>query len=70
MVLARVANLFSPGIPNSLVDNGRNEGEFAMEGVASLPDIRQEAVADSAVVEVEVDDEAARPPYIHVGPPN
>ncbi|KAJ4354185.1 uncharacterized protein N0V89_005918 [Didymosphaeria variabile] len=36
-----------------------------MESVGSLPDIRQERVAESIAEEAEVDQELARPPYIH-----
>lgn len=60
MVLARVANFFTTGIPNSLVDDGRKDGVFSMEDLGSLPDVGTEAAVE------EVDHEAARPPYIHV----
>ena len=65
MVFARVTNFFTTAIPgtSSLVDDGRREAAFRMEG--KLPQFV--GVADtSAKVEPEVDDEAARPPYIHV----
>jgi hypothetical protein len=64
MVLARVANLFTTAVPetNSLVDDGHREAAFAMEG--TLPDI-----GVPAAIEEEIDHEAARPPYIHVGFP-
>jgi hypothetical protein len=70
MVFARVANLFSPGIPSNLVDDGRGGTQHTMESLESLPVNRTEAV----VHEVE-DVEAVRPPYLHVGqsgsdPPN
>lgn len=65
MVLARVANLFTttiPGTPsNSLVDDGRRGVAFAM------PESQSPEAGGVAVMEQEVDDEAARPPYIHVG---
>ena len=62
MVFARVANLFSPGIPSHLVDDGRGGTQFTMESLESLPVNRAEAV-----VVQEEDVEATRPPYIHVG---
>ena len=63
MVLARVANLFSPAIPTSVVDNGQRDGSFTMEGPALLSHNKGEA---GPVGTEEVDHEAARPPYTHV----
>lgn len=60
MVFARVANLFTTAIPgtSSLVDDGRRVSAFTMEGMPQI--------GGRSAVEEEVDDEAARPPYIHV----
>lgn len=60
MVLARVADFFTNGgTPSNLVDNQRNDGS-TMQRVES-------SMADAVVraVEEEIDDEAARPPYLH-----
>lgn len=64
MVLARVADFFTNGgTPSNLVDNQRNDGS-TMQRVES-------SMADAVVraVEEEIDDEAARPPYLHVRMP-
>jgi hypothetical protein len=62
MVLARVANFFTPNAAESessrLVDNGG-------EGTASAMEEARLSDADIGVREEEVDHEAARPPYIH-----
>lgn len=64
MVLARVANFFTNGddATHDPVDNGRRAEGGAMD---KARDIAQAA----AVVDDEVDDEAARPPYLHVRRP-
>lgn len=66
MVLARVANTLTNGDASSdIADNtGRNVAD-TMEKVAS-------PVADTVggAVAEEIDDEAARPPYLHVRVPN
>ncbi|KAF1954367.1 mitochondrial carrier protein-like protein [Byssothecium circinans] len=60
MVLARVANLFSPAIPNNIVDDGEREASDSMASLGSLSHNKPETVE-----EVAVDHEAARPPYTH-----
>ena len=60
MVLARVANFFTNGdATNDLVDDSRSNVAAAMHNL--------EPAVDSVgrAVEEEVDDEAARPPYVH-----
>jgi len=60
MVLARVANFFTNGdATNDLVDDSRSNVAVAMHNL--------EPAVDSVgrAVEEEVDDEAARPPYVH-----
>jgi hypothetical protein len=66
MVFARVANFFTsgngaPGTPD-LPDDGRGSISGSMDGKMA-----QIEVGVAGVGEVEVDHEAARPPYIHVG---
>jgi hypothetical protein len=66
MVLARVANLFTNGdATNSLTDTKRRHDAITMETVES-------PVADTVAgsIEGEIDDEAARPPYLHVRMPS
>ncbi|KAJ4364485.1 hypothetical protein N0V83_009079 [Neocucurbitaria cava] len=61
MVLGRVANLFSTGdATNSLIDDGRRHGANT-EQVVELPmaDTTRSAIGE------EVDEEEARPPYLH-----
>jgi hypothetical protein len=66
MVLARVANLFTNGdSTNRLVDDNRRDVAVTMQNIES-------SMADTAerVAVEEVDDEAARPPYLHVRMPS
>ncbi|KAH7072154.1 mitochondrial carrier protein [Paraphoma chrysanthemicola] len=61
MVLARVANLFSTGDSNSnIVDGHRLD-------VANTVEKLEPSMADtlSIAIEEEIDDDAARPPYLH-----
>jgi hypothetical protein len=62
MVLARVANFFTNG------DQPQALGFGSPRDAAGAVDNMAESLADAAkqAVEAEVDDEAARPPYIHV----
>ncbi|KAF2800990.1 mitochondrial carrier protein-like protein [Melanomma pulvis-pyrius CBS 109.77] len=61
MVLARVANFFSSDSTTNLVDNGQKRRSLPMESVGALS-----SQGAGPVVEVEeVDEEAARPPYLH-----
>ena len=63
MVLARVADFFTPApTRSSLTDDGGRNRSYAMDTVERYATIGGTA----AVEEEEVDDEAARPPYIHV----
>ncbi|PSN70799.1 mitochondrial carrier protein [Corynespora cassiicola Philippines] len=62
MVLARVANYFSTGIPTNLVDNDPRDGAFAMEPFEARQDMPMAPAVDH---DEDVDDEAARPPYLH-----
>ena len=62
MVLARVANFFTNGdATNDLTDNKRRDDAITMESIES-------PVADTVgrSTEGQIDDEAARPPYLHV----
>ena len=62
MVFARVADFLTPTpTRSSLVDDGGRRRAVAMDTVE-----KYSAVGSSAVTEQDVDDEAARPPYIHV----
>jgi hypothetical protein len=66
MVLARVANFLTNGdATNSLTTTTRRHDATTMEKVGS-------PMADTAgrTVEEEIDDEAARPPYLHVRMPS
>jgi hypothetical protein len=60
MVLARVANFFTNGDQPQALGSPRD--------AAGAVDNMAESLADTAkqAVETEIDDEAARPPYIHV----
>jgi hypothetical protein len=58
MVLARVADFFSPNDSKAqFVDDGRRDGALTMETLGTVQD---------AMEEKGVDLDAARPPYIHV----
>lgn len=59
MVFGSASNWFSPTDPNKLVDDGQRARKPAMESIRPVPDMRKE-------VDVEVDPEMTRPPYIHV----
>jgi hypothetical protein len=66
MVLARVANNLTNGDPtNSPADDQRRHVAITMQDVGS-------PLADTAggMAEAEIDDEAARPPYLHVRMPS
>lgn len=59
MVFARLADYFATADQrSSLVDHGRRGSSSPMESVGELPQVK-------AIAEEEVDDDAARPPYIH-----
>jgi hypothetical protein len=63
MVLARVANFFTNGdSTKSPVQDSRSDGAATMQKV-------EQSMADTAerVAEAEIDEEAVRPPYLHVG---
>ena len=61
MVFARLADYFATADERlSLADNATRGSSSPMESVGELPQI-------GPSVEDEVDEEAARPPYIHVG---
>ena len=67
MVLGRVAHLFSTGdATNSLIDDdGRRHGATAVQAVElPIADTTRRAIGE------EVDDEEARPPYLHVRLPS
>lgn len=65
MVLARVANLFTDGGSTSnLVQDGWGNDASTMQKVES-----RAADAVGAVLDDDIDDEAARPPYLHVRRP-
>jgi hypothetical protein len=59
MVLARVANFFNLNPGANLVDDGQRGPKITMDGI--LPQ-----KGGGAAVKEEVDEDAARPPYIHV----
>lgn len=64
MVLARVANFFTNGdFTTNLVDKRSNDAS-AMQKLETMAD------TIGSTVEEEIDDEAARPPYIHVRVPS
>ena len=64
MVLARVANFFTNG------DQDQPQTPDPRRDAAGAVDSMAESLADKAKraveAEVDIDDEAARPPYIHV----
>lgn len=62
MVLARVANLFTNGgsTTNLVQDSWGNDASTMQKAESRTAD------TVGAVLEDEIDDEAARPPYIHV----
>ena len=64
MVLARVANFFTNGDPDQpQTPDPRRDAAGAADNMAeSLANTAKRAVE----AEVDIDDEAARPPYIHV----
>jgi hypothetical protein len=62
MVIARVASFFSSNSTSDLVDDGRKSSLPAEKRVELLPTPGVAPVVEMA----EVDDEAARPPYLHV----
>lgn len=66
MVLARVANLFTDGgsTSNLVQDNWGNDASTMQKVESRVAD------AADAVMEEEIDDEAARPPYLHVRNPH
>lgn len=66
MVLARVADFFSNG------DSTHDVAEDRRRHVAHTMEAMAKSAADTVHrgVEDEVDDEAARPPYLHVRMPN
>jgi hypothetical protein len=66
MVLARVANFFTNGdSTTNLTDGSRRNGANTAQAVGiATEDSKQGAM------EVEVDEEAARPPYLHVRMPS
>jgi hypothetical protein len=66
MVLARVANFFTNG--GSTNDLGDDNGRYAAGAMQRIESTVAEAVDRAA--EEEIDDEAARPPYIHVRVPS
>lgn len=66
MVLARVANFFTTGDATStLASTGRRHDATTMETIGSTT-----AESMGGALEEEIDDEAARPPYLHVRMPN
>jgi hypothetical protein len=67
MVLARVANFFTNGdSTNNLADGSRRNVASTVQTVElSMEDTRRRAVEED-----EVDEDAARPPYLHVRMPN
>jgi hypothetical protein len=66
MVIARVASFFSSDTPN-LADDGRKGSYPSTQSGAQYATPAVAPVVEMA--EVEVDEEAARPPYLHVGAP-
>lgn len=65
MVLARVPNFFTNGSSTNNLNDTRSNDAITMPKIEST---MADTVA-SAVME-EIDDEAARPPYLHVRMPN
>ncbi|KAK7180951.1 mitochondrial carrier protein [Paraphaeosphaeria sporulosa] len=63
MVFGSASNWFSPTNPNKLVEDGQRARKPAMEGIRSVPDMRQERTPQEA--DAEIDHEMARPPYVH-----
>jgi hypothetical protein len=66
MVLARVANFFTNGDSSNLTDGSRQYGANA----APATELPMEDTRRRAMDEEEIDDEAARPPYLHVRMPS
>ena len=66
MVIARVASFFSSDTPN-LADDGRKGSYPSTQSGVQYATPAVAPVVEMA--EVEVDEEAARPPYLHVGAP-
>lgn len=67
MVLARVANFFTNG------DSASNLTDSSRDYVAHTPkaiEFPMENTRQRAMEEEEIDDEAARPPYLHVRMPS
>ena len=67
MVLARVANFFTNG------DSASNLTDGSRDYVAHTPQaigFSMENTKQSPMEEEEIDDEAARPPYLHVRMPS
>jgi len=67
MVLARVANFFTNGDPTSNLTDGSRSNVANTQKVVELP---VEAKRRAIEAEDEVDQEAARPPYLHVRMPS
>lgn len=66
MVLAFVTNFFTNGdATDSLVDHRQKNGA----GSAQAVELPMADTARKAIQEEEIDDEAARPPYLHVRMP-
>lgn len=66
MVFARLADFFATADQRlNLVDNGRRGSSSPMESVGELPHFAADGGGSGANAHDEVDDEAARPPYIH-----
>lgn len=66
MVLARVANLFTNGDASHsrIADDGQSHGARTVQAVElPMADTTRSAIAES------VDEEEARPPYLHVRKP-
>lgn len=67
MVLARVANFFTNGDSiHTLTDGNRSH----VANTARARELPMEDTKRGAVEEQEVDEEAARPPYLHVRMPS
>ena len=64
MVLARVANFFTNGDSTTNLVDKRSNDASAMQKLETMAD------TIGSAVEEEIDDEAARPPYIHVRVPS
>lgn len=61
MVLARVANFFTTGEPTyKLIEEGRRDGVDTMESIGSSAENTAKVIAE------EIEDDEARPPYLHV----